>query len=99
MDRWIPKTLRRVKSKIYRTVARPVALNGAECWPITKEMERRISVMDMRMLQWMAGLTQLDRIRNQDIRQRYGAVAIADKICEARLRCFGQFFVPKAIKS
>ncbi|EYB89277.1 hypothetical protein Y032_0233g3071 [Ancylostoma ceylanicum] len=52
-------------------------------------MERRISGMEMRMLRWMGGITQIDRIYNQDIRQRFGAGAIADKLREAHLRCFG----------
>ncbi|EYC02171.1 hypothetical protein Y032_0101g3343 [Ancylostoma ceylanicum] len=30
----------------------------------------------------MCGITQLDRICNQDIRQRFGVVAIADKLRE-----------------
>ncbi|KIH60230.1 hypothetical protein ANCDUO_09524 [Ancylostoma duodenale] len=46
-------------AKIYRTVVRPVALSGAECWPVTKETERRISINEMRMLRWMGGITQL----------------------------------------
>ncbi|KIH62007.1 hypothetical protein ANCDUO_07713 [Ancylostoma duodenale] len=52
-------------------------------------MERRISVMEMRMLRWMGGITQLDRMCNQNVRQRFGVVAIADKLHEARLRWFG----------
>ncbi|KIH50643.1 hypothetical protein ANCDUO_19276 [Ancylostoma duodenale] len=52
-------------------------------------MERRISVMEMRMLRWMGGITQLDRISNQDVQQRFGVVAIADKLREERLRWFG----------
>ncbi|KIH46177.1 hypothetical protein ANCDUO_23772 [Ancylostoma duodenale] len=59
---------------------------GAECWPITKEMERRFSVVETRMLRWMGGITQLDRICNQVMQQRFGIVAIADKLHEARLR-------------
>ncbi|EYC44370.1 hypothetical protein Y032_0463g1909 [Ancylostoma ceylanicum] len=88
----------RLKSKIYRTVVRPVAIYGAECWPATKEMERRISVMEMRMLRWMGGITQLDRICNQDIRQRFGVVAIDDKLREARLRWFGHVLRAKGDK-
>ena len=34
-DKNIPE---RLKSKIYRTVIRPVAIYGAECWPATKEV-------------------------------------------------------------
>ncbi|KIH64858.1 hypothetical protein ANCDUO_04827 [Ancylostoma duodenale] len=38
----------------------------------------------------MGGITQLDRICNQDIRQRFGVASIADKLREARLRWSGQ---------
>ncbi|VDP12811.1 unnamed protein product [Heligmosomoides polygyrus] len=41
-DRAIPEYL---KSKVYRTGVRPVATYGAECWPVTKEIESRLSVM------------------------------------------------------
>ncbi|VDO96600.1 unnamed protein product [Heligmosomoides polygyrus] len=40
----------RLKSKIYKTVVRPVAMYGAECWPATKERESRLSVMKTKML-------------------------------------------------
>ncbi|KIH52950.1 hypothetical protein ANCDUO_16935 [Ancylostoma duodenale] len=64
----------------------PVALYGAECWTVSKEMKSRISVTEMRLLRWMGGITQLDPICNQDIRQRFGVAAIVDKLREARLR-------------
>ncbi|EYC32669.1 hypothetical protein Y032_0002g1036 [Ancylostoma ceylanicum] len=66
----------RLKSKIYRTLVRPVELYGTECWPATNEMERRISVMEMRILRWMGGFTQLDRSCKQEIRRRIGVFAI-----------------------
>ncbi|EPB66505.1 hypothetical protein ANCCEY_14403 [Ancylostoma ceylanicum] len=53
----------RFKSKVYRAVVRSVALYGAECWPATKEVERRLSVMETKMLRWTAGVTRADRIR------------------------------------
>jgi hypothetical protein len=40
----------RLKSKIYRTVVRPVALFGTECWPTTKKHEQALHAMEMRML-------------------------------------------------
>ncbi|EYC12736.1 hypothetical protein Y032_0046g1396 [Ancylostoma ceylanicum] len=46
-DKNIPE---RFKSKVYRTVVRAVALHGAECWAVTKEVERRVSGMEMKML-------------------------------------------------
>ncbi|EYC12765.1 hypothetical protein Y032_0046g1411 [Ancylostoma ceylanicum] len=45
--------------------------------------------MEVWMLRWMAGITRLDRICNQDIRQRFGVTPITDKLREARLRWYG----------
>ncbi|VDP11665.1 unnamed protein product [Heligmosomoides polygyrus] len=62
---------------------------GAECWPATKEVETRLSVMETKMLRWMAAVTRLDRIRNDVIRWKFGVTPIADKMREARLRWYG----------
>ncbi|VDP29369.1 unnamed protein product [Heligmosomoides polygyrus] len=78
-----------LKSKIYRTVFRPVAMYGAECWSATKETESRRSVMETKMLRWTAGVTRLNHIRNAAIRQKFGFAPIADKMREARLRWCG----------
>ncbi|VDO75284.1 unnamed protein product [Heligmosomoides polygyrus] len=48
----------------------------AECWPATKEVETRLSVMETKMLRWTAGVTRMDRIRNDVIRQKFGVVPI-----------------------
>ncbi|VDP23047.1 unnamed protein product [Heligmosomoides polygyrus] len=74
---------------IYRAVVRPVAMYGAECWPATKEVETRLSVMGTKMLRWAAGVTRMDRIRNDAIRQKFGVAPIADKMGEACLRWYG----------
>ena len=78
-----------LKSRIYRAVVRPVALYGAECWPITKTAERRLAVMETKMLRWISGVTRFDHVRNDDIRQRYGVAPITEKLREARLRWYG----------
>ena len=92
-DKTIPEHL---KSKIYRTVVRPVALYGAECWPATKEVEARLSVMEMKMLRWTAGVTRMDRICNDDIRKKFGVAPIVDKMRESRLRWYGHVLRAKA---
>ncbi|EYC44065.1 hypothetical protein Y032_0473g2104 [Ancylostoma ceylanicum] len=79
----------RFKSKVYRTVVRSVALYGADCWPATEEAERRLNVMETKMLRWTAGSTRADRIRNEKIRERFGIAPIADKLRETRLRWYG----------
>ncbi|EYC44648.1 hypothetical protein Y032_0455g1774 [Ancylostoma ceylanicum] len=79
----------RFKSKVYRAVVPSVALYGAECWPATKEVERRLSVMETKMLRWTAGVTRADRIRNEKIRERPGIAPIANKLRETRIRWYG----------
>ncbi|VDP04564.1 unnamed protein product [Heligmosomoides polygyrus] len=55
-DKKIPE---RLNSKIYRTAVRPVALYGATFWLATKDVETRLSVMEMKMLRWTAGVTPM----------------------------------------
>ncbi|KIH61812.1 hypothetical protein ANCDUO_07909 [Ancylostoma duodenale] len=43
----------------------------------------------MKMLRWMAGVTRVDRIRNEKIRERFGIATIADKLRETRRRWYG----------
>ncbi|VDP36576.1 unnamed protein product [Heligmosomoides polygyrus] len=45
--------------------------------------------METKMLRWTAGVTRMDRIRNDVIRQKFGVAPIADKMREARLRWYG----------
>ncbi|VDP10626.1 unnamed protein product [Heligmosomoides polygyrus] len=62
---------------------------SAECWLTTKEVETRLSVMETKMLRRTAGVTRMVRIRHDAIRQKFGVAPIADKMSEARLRCYG----------
>lgn len=50
-DKAIPQHF---KSKVCGTVVRPVATYGAEWWPVTKEIESCLGVMEMKMLWWTA---------------------------------------------
>ncbi|VDP59284.1 unnamed protein product [Heligmosomoides polygyrus] len=45
--------------------------------------------MQTKMLRWMAGVSRMDRIRNDAIRQKFGVTLITDKMREARLRWCG----------
>ncbi|VDO78014.1 unnamed protein product [Heligmosomoides polygyrus] len=69
--------------------SRAASSDVRRCWSATKEVETRLSVMETKMLRWTAGVTRMDRIRNDAIRQKFGVVPIADKMREARLRWYG----------
>ena len=84
----------RLRSKTYQTVVRPVAMYATECWPVTKEAERRLDVMEMKMLRMTTGLTRLDRMCSMDVGRKFGMIQISKfgmiqisfKMRESRLR-------------
>ncbi|VDO43534.1 unnamed protein product [Haemonchus placei] len=45
--------------------------------------------MEVKMLRWTAGVTRLDRISNDAIRERFAVAPIVDEMREARLRWYG----------
>ena len=85
-DKRVPQKL---KGKFYRTAIRPVMLYGAECWPTKRRHVQQLSVVEMRMLCWICGHTRMDRVRNDDIRDRLGIAPIEEKFVQYRLRWFG----------
>ena len=85
-DKMIPQKL---KGKFYRTAIRPAMLYGAECWPTKIRYIQQLSVAEMRMLRWIYGHTRIDRVQNDDIRDRLGVAPIEEKIVQHRLRWFG----------
>ena len=61
-------------------------LYGAECWPIKIQHVRQLSVVEMRMLRWICDHTRMDRVRNDDIRDRLDVAPIEEKLIQHRLR-------------
>ena len=51
-------------------------------------MFNKLSVAEMRMLRWNCGHTRMDRVRNDNIRDRLEA-PIEEKLVQHRLRWFG----------
>ena len=62
---------------------------GTKCWPVKKVFEQRIELTEMRMLRWMCCNTMMDRIRNQEFREKLGVAPLSAKMRENRLRWFG----------
>ena len=85
-DKRVPQKL---KGKFYRMAIRPAMLYGAECWPTKIRHVQQLSVAEMHMLRWICGHTRMDRVRNDDIRDRLGVALIEEKLIQLRLRWFG----------
>ncbi|XP_070001946.1 uncharacterized protein [Nicotiana sylvestris] len=78
-----------LKGKFYKAVVRPAMMYGAECWPVKNSHIQKMKVAEMRMLRWMCEHTRMDKIRNDDIREKVQVALIDDKMREARLIWFG----------
>ena len=64
-------------------------LYGAECWPTKFRHVQQLSVAEMCMLRWICGHARMDRVRNDDIRDRLGVAPIEEKLVQHRLKWFG----------
>ncbi|XP_071714840.1 uncharacterized protein [Rutidosis leptorrhynchoides] len=49
-DKKVPLKL---NGKFFKVVIRSTMFYGSECWPMTKAQERKMEVVEMRMLRWM----------------------------------------------
>ncbi len=77
------------KKKLYEGEAVPTTLYGAETWNVGTA-ERRMNVMEMRCLRSMFGITQMDRVRNNEVRRRTGVVReLAERSKQRVLQWFG----------
>ncbi|VDM78837.1 unnamed protein product [Strongylus vulgaris] len=75
------------KSQIYRTVIRPTALYGSECWPSTQRTqawfhEEKNAALDIKY-------HLVDHVCNDTVRARMKVAPIVKKMQENRLRWYG----------
>jgi hypothetical protein len=80
----------RVKREMYERIVVPTVLYGHECWTMNAEMRRKLNVCEMKALRAICNVSVLDRIRNEEIRERCGCEeSIVKKAERGILRWFG----------
>ena len=50
----------------------PTALYGAEAWGMRSAERRKVNVIEMKCLRSLFGMSQMDRVRNEQVRKRAG---------------------------
>ncbi|KAG2599534.1 hypothetical protein PVAP13_5KG428814 [Panicum virgatum] len=75
-DKKVPQKL---KGNFYRTTIRPAMLRHVQ----------QLSVAKMHILRWICGHTRMDRVRNDDIRDRLELEPIEENLIQHRLGWFG----------
>ena len=56
---------------------------------VEEAQEKKLEVAEMRMLQWMCGVTKLDKIRNEGLRGTTKVGEITKKVQERGLKWYG----------
>ena len=57
----------RVNWKVYKTAVITAMMYAAGTWAMKKAQEKKLDVVEMRMVVWMCGVTDVGRMRNERI--------------------------------
>ena len=60
------------KKYLYEEVILPKALYGAEAWRMRSAVRRKVNVLEMKCLRSLVGVSQMDRVKNLEVRRRAG---------------------------
>ena len=79
-----------VKKVLYEKVIVPTVMYGSELWGMKVSERRKLNVFEMKCLRSMAGVSRLDRLRNEEVRERTGVrEELAARVDMNVLRWFG----------
>ena len=80
----------KAKNGLYEFVIVPTALYGAEAWSMTSAEVKKVNVLEMKCLKSLVGVSQMVRVRNEDVRKRDGIEReLASRTDQRVLRWFG----------
>ena len=80
---------KKLKTKLYMTVIRPIHMYGAECWTFRKNEKQILEKIEIMMLRRIKGVILGDKVKSVDIRKMLGVNSIQEKVREMILRSFG----------
>ena len=62
----------KAKKCLYEGVIVPTALYGAEAWSMRSDERRKVNVLEMKYLRSLVRVSQMDGVRNEEVRRRAG---------------------------
>ena len=68
------------KLRVYNAVVKPTLLYGSETWTLQNRHKKKLQATEMRYLRKVEGVTRLDRMRSDDIRERLRQEDVIDTV-------------------
>ena len=65
---------------VYEAVVIPTLTYGCETWVLQEEEKSRLQATEMRVLRKITGVSRLDHIRNETVRERLGLEPVLKKV-------------------
>ena len=62
----------KAKKSLYEGIIVPTASYVAEAWGMRNAARRKVSVLEMKCLRSLVGVSRMDRVRNEEVRMRAG---------------------------
>ena len=70
--------------QVYNAMVVPMMTYGCESWVLREKEKSRVQAAEMNVLRKVAGVTRLEHIRNEEVRQRLRQMSIVDVVKEKR---------------
>ena len=84
-----PKIEMEVKRQMIYSIFLPTLCYQCQTWSLSSSHYRKIVTCEMKCLRKAAGVTRLDRLRNEDIRERIGIIPCTEYIERQQIKWFG----------
>jgi hypothetical protein len=87
---WSKKVQKKTKKMLYSTIIESIGLYGAETWEITEANKNKLQAFQMDFLQRSCGISRLDHVRNDRIKEIMDLdKMIIDRVEERQLVWYG----------
>ena len=79
-----------LKRELYERIVVPTVMYGSESWGMKVEERGKLDVAEMKCLRSMCGVTRMDRVRNEVVRERVGVPEkLSGRVDRKVLKWFG----------
>ena len=69
-----------IKLRVINATVIPTLLYACETWTLLERHKNKVQTFEMRCLRRVEGVTILDKVRNEDIRSRFGQLAVVSRV-------------------